>query len=366
MNLIDSFNLLLAQRHVMLSSFQCMPKNIEDNTQSLMVILKMIQQKKDAEWPLLNANTCDEIVDAFETDVFYCPTDKMVILSLLLQLHYKAQPVKQSGIVQALFASTIIDVGHYSPAFALMASQLNLDKVNFTASNKTPEQIQQYILFCIYRGKRLKRADGIDSLNISRSSLTSLYIEMLMININEPLKLYGVFCQLDYCHSALFEVFITSLDEAILSQIFNLMSENANLTLRVIELMGYSGFSKFVPFLARAMQQPSQTLMAFRALRTILGPELDQAVPYQWQFEEDEVERCEYLQFYSAKLLHRWMLLALKMPDVRLIDGVEVNGTSIDKIISHSSPVHQRIAFLHKLRLNNVVSCSPQRVKVAL
>ena len=168
MNLIDSFNLLLAQRHVMLSSFQCMPKNIEDNTQSLMVILKMIQQKKDAEWPLLNANTCDEIVDAFETDVFYCPTDKMVILSLLLQLHYKAQPVKQSGIVQALFASTIIDVGHYSPAFALMASQLNLDKVNFTASNKTPEQIQQYILFCIYRGKRLKRADGIDSLNISR------------------------------------------------------------------------------------------------------------------------------------------------------------------------------------------------------
>ena len=46
MNLIESFNLLLAQRQVMLSSFQCMPKNIEDNTQSLTVILKMIQQKK--------------------------------------------------------------------------------------------------------------------------------------------------------------------------------------------------------------------------------------------------------------------------------------------------------------------------------
>ncbi|NCO69961.1 MULTISPECIES: hypothetical protein [Shewanella] len=366
MNLIESFNLLLAQRQVMLSSFQCMPKNIEDNTQSLTVILKMIQQKKDPNWPLLCANTQEQIVDAFETDVQFSPTDKVVILSLLLQLHYKAQPTAQSHIVEALFASSLVDASQYSPAFALMASQLQFDKVSFTASNKTPEQIQQYILLCIYRGKRLKRNDGINSLNIPRSSLTSLYIEMLMSSINEPIELYGLFSQLDYCHSALFEVFIISLDEAILTKVFNLMSQNVDLTLRVIELMGYSGFSKFVPFLARAMQQPNQTLVAFSALRTILGPELDQSVPYQWQFEEDEAERCEYLQFYSAKLLHRWMLLALKMPEVRLINGIEVNPASIDKIIRYSSPVHQRIAYLHKLRLNNVVNHSPQRVKVAL
>ncbi|GGP73182.1 hypothetical protein [Shewanella ulleungensis] len=366
MNLIDSFNLLLAQRQVMLSSFQCMPKNIEDNTQSLTVILNMIQQKNDGAWPLLNAKTNDEIVNAFETDQHYTLIDRLVILTLLLQIHFKSQPTEQSKIIQALFASTMINASESQSSLALMASQLHFDKVNFTASNKTAEQIQQYILFCIYRGKRLKRADGIDSLNISRSSITSLYIEMLMTHINQPLKLYGLFVELEYCHSALFEVFMTSLGEETVTQIFNQMSQHTDFTLRVIELMGLSGFSKFVPFLARAMQQPNQTLIAFRALRTILGPELDQAVPYQWQFEEDEVERCEYLQFYSAKLLHRWMLLAPKMPEVRLINGIEVNIASIDKIISHSSPVHQHVAFLHKLRLKNEISPTQQRVKVAL
>ncbi|GGQ19444.1 hypothetical protein [Shewanella litoralis] len=366
MNLIDSFNLLLAQRQVMLSSFQCMPKNVEDNTQSLLVILNMIQQKNDIAWPLLNAKNRSEIIDAFVTDKRYSLIDKVVILPLLLKIHLKNQVLEQVNIIQTLFASHLLDTGQCGSTFAFMASQLEFDKVNFTASNKTPEQIQQYILFCIYQGKRLKRTDGIDTPHSSRSTLTSLYLEMLMINIHDPLKIYRLFSELDYCHSALFEVFITSLDEPMVTQVFNLMSQNTDLTLRVIELMGYSGFSQFVPFLARAMQQPTQTLIAFRSLRTILGAELDQAVPYQWQFEEDEAERCEYLQFYSAKLLHRWMLLAPKIPEVRLINGIEVNVASIDKIINNSSPVHQKVAFLHKLRLKNVVNITPQRAKIAL
>ncbi|UJF20497.1 hypothetical protein [Shewanella sp. OMA3-2] len=356
MSLLESFDFLLAQRQILLSSFQCVPKNLEDNTQSLLVTLKMLLQQGVVSLPLLNAKTPTDFVSALEGETKYSIENQLVIVQLLLQLHYKHAPDEQVNIFQKLFENSAVNSAKYLPYLALIASQQNIDKIPFSTTNKMSVQIHQYLLFCLYRGKRLKRKEGADVLDISMTPMTTLYIEMLMDTPKEPLMLYADFVELALCNSALFDIFITSLEETMLTQIVNLMSQDNVMGDRVIELMGYSGFSKFVPFLARAMQQPAQTLVAFKALRTILGPELDHAVPYQWQFEDDQSKRCEYLQFYSAKLLNRWLLLAPKMPNVRMINGIEVGIETIDKIMSHSSPVHQHAARLHKLRLQGVIS----------
>ncbi|UCX04449.1 hypothetical protein [Shewanella glacialimarina] len=356
MSLLESFNFLLAQRQIILSSFQCEPKNLADNTQSLLITLKMLLQEGGVSHPLLNAKTSTDFISALESEAEYSIENQLVIMQLLLHLHYKHAPDKQVDVFQKLFESSTVNSDKYLPYLALIASQQNIDKIPFRTTNKMSVQIHQYLLFCLYRGKRLKRKGAAEVLEVSMTPMTTLYIEMLMETPKEPLALYTDFVELALCNNVLFDIFITSLEEPIFTQLVNLMSQDNSMRARVIELMGYSGFSKFVPFLARAMQQPAQTLAAFKALRTILGPELDHAVPYQWQFEDDQSKRCEYLQFYSAKLLNRWLLLAPKMLNVRMINGIEVNIETIDKIISHSSPVHQQVARLHKLRLQGVIS----------
>ncbi|OBT11154.1 hypothetical protein A9267_00435 [Shewanella sp. UCD-FRSSP16_17] len=366
MNLIENFELLLAQRQILMSSFQCAPKNVEDNTRSLLVTLNMIQQQAHEEHnseAFLCANSVVEIVTAFENDVYFSTENQLVVLQLLLQIHLKQRTHDQAKVFELLLNNNQIDLNKYIPSLALVACQFGVEGLQFSMVGKTPEQINQYILFCIYRGKRLKSIAGIASLNLT--PLNALYAEMLLEEISEPLALYSRFVENEYCHSPLFEIFVTSLDEQVLTQIFNLMSRDENLNDRVIQLMGFSGFGKFVPFLAKAMQHPAKTLIAFDALRTLLGPGLDSSIPYQRQFEENAQRRTEFLQFYSAKLLNRWQLYAPDTPGVRLLNGVEVSLETVDKILLKSSPVHQRVAKLHQLRLTGEVRTSSMTIKLA-
>lgn len=380
MSLHERFDFLLAQRQVIMSSFECAPKNLIDNTQALFISYKALNEgaalsqsvsqsdsqnacQNDSQSLLLKAKNVTELVSALESEVDYDVQNQLVIIQLFLKLHCQQNSQQQCLLFQRLFDSSVINSAQSFPNLALLASQYLIHPLVLSSDGKTAAQIHQYLLLCIFQGQRLNRKQASERLNTLMTPVTpvtTLYVELLMEVKKAPLKIYENVIELEMVDSILFDFYIASLDEEQLTLILNVMSQDDTLRAKVIEVMGYSGFIKFVPFLAKAMQQPSQTMAAFNALKIILGPLLEQAISLQWQSESDLDKRCEYLQFYSAKLLDRWPAIALNYNQNntinRMLNGVEVNESSIEFLLTQTSPVHQKIAQLHQYRLHGTIS----------
>ncbi|WDE01196.1 hypothetical protein [Thalassomonas actiniarum] len=414
---------LLAQRRVIHQTFYSYQQNLDENNRSLMACLRLLKKVKNngaednAQLVLFQAENAAELVEAIRENTRFEADD----LLLLLQLMLSRQQALTAEVISAL-------VQCKEHILQLMASQLHL------ALGVTNEQepLLPFVLakcnveayhICLLAGyyhntlmktlslavdKRENEAFGddneLENYIKKQAPLRRLYLRVLLTvatpeiempkitnqTESEPLVLLKDFVEHEYLNTHLFEIFIVSLDEASLTRVINqltswqdnvsapdcIQAEHSQQSLEesLIFAMALSGYSKFIPFLARYLQKPGYTQQAYTGLRLMLGDKLDQFIPLAIQFASDEAQRLTDLSYYGAKILGCWQQLLTvnqapeklqggsevgpeqateQMPvkkevPARLFNGLPITLDNIKTTFVQGSLLHRRYASLHQ------------------
>lgn len=374
---------LMAQRKMLSFNFCCHKQNNVMNTQRLLTHVRLIEQASGEQ----TSNSC--LVSAKNTEqiMAYLPTasneDKDEIV-LVLSLKLLVEPNLQSCLLPALLKSEYpwmrviaLDVARLlgnNLTFALDFTEVNYAKFLFAQSTEENESLLPPVLFYLYYRKTLNSylcnffpeyknllvrtpLDKKPATN-KLSTLSWLYIDVLSDN-NVPVQvLTQQFIQHDYLNSPLFDLYVTSLNEFDVTQLINQLSADETLTPYVIHAMALSGYAKFIPFLAQYLQQNAFALNAYKALRLLLGDELDNIIPLNVQLNSDDDERVYDLTYYGAKILNAWQqrlpLLTLAFNQEsnengnRLLNGTELTMANVDKALALGSQWHRYVAMLYK------------------
>ena len=417
---------LLAQRRVISQNFHSCKKNLDDNTRALMACLCLLRKTKSngqeasIQRTLFLVKNAAELVEAIRENTDFVPDDLLLLLQLIL---YRQQSLTDEVIrslgqsadpaLQLMAAELALRVGENTGKNLYLSSGLSaFVKDNFAAYHVCllgeyyQNTLREAVSSAVNPGESEAWQDisTLEAYIVSQTPLSRLYLRVLLTAADstqafitttagrreyEPQLLLRQFIEHEYLNSHLFEIFIVSLDEAALTRVINYLStrqeelaadqaqeqsEKKSPAEHLMFVMALSGYSKFIPFLARYLQQPAYRQQAFTALRLLLGNKLDLFIPLAIQFASDEEQRLTDLGYYGAKILATWqqMLTVNQMPaglqagqeavqgqqteqetgqkgvPPRLFDGLPLTLENIERVLIQGSLLHYRYARLYQ------------------
>ncbi|WDE13897.1 hypothetical protein [Thalassomonas haliotis] len=416
---------LLAQRRVINQTFYSYKQNLDENNRALAACLRLLKKAKSngteekAQLMLFQAKNAAELVEAIRENTRFKADDLLLLLQLMLSRQQGAAADVIRALVQCkehtlqllagqLHLARVTTNGQepLSPSFLSVLAKDNVAACHvFLLAGYYHNTLMKTLSIAVNNGENQALVDDSEweSYIENQPPLSRLYLRVLLTATmsqvaiskvankaeNTPLVLLEQFVEHAYLSSHLFEIFIVSLDEISLTRVINRLStwlddasapecldedgSKQNRQEPLIFAMALSGYSKFIPFLARYLQKPDYSQQAFTALRLILGDKLDQFIPLAIQFASDEEQRLTDLSYYGAKILGGWQQLLTMNPaaeklqagqeigleqqteqvpvqegiPARLFNGLPITLDNLETIIAQGSLLHRRYASLH-------------------
>jgi len=342
---------LLAQRAHFITTFYANRQNVEDNRNRL---IASARQLANSHHPFFANHDVNGAVAMLEKGVIIPRDQSLLSLQLYAIVHQKSQATfdclfQSSTLLSSSLPSSRLSLHCLAPKLALCL-QID-DKPLSTGHHET--LLNNQLLVCYYRQQFSVIEAFSSEHNGEITLLTRLYLNVFIQPPVSNALLLIDFIQLEYLESELFELYVVSLDVKTLLALVNQLAADQQHIALLIKVMALSGYSRFIPFLARYLQDTSYTANAHHALRILLGDKLDTLIPNYIQFNSDELQRIEDLRYYGAKILHHWDESLLPSLGPRLLSGLPVNKDNLDFLLKSGSQAHRRVAALHQSQFPN-------------
>jgi len=335
---MDYMDELFAQREHFINAFYATKQNVDDNRNKLMACAYLLSKQQDSIF--FNSDVA-VVLSILTNDKTISEARMMLILQLYVQLYGNAEL-----LIDGLYQNNSSIQQKLAPKLALI---LCIKDIPLSISYNE-EVLNEHLLAYSYRQRFDELATFSQSFSEQVTPLTRLYLDALDTRVISEKLLLNEFISNDYLDSELFKLYVIRLPLDLLATLIEQLSSHSDpQIIRVlINVIGLAGYSRFIPLLARYLQDKSYALVAHHALRTIMGEGLDKLIPEHIQFNSDEIERIEDLPYYGAKILHHWETdLASTLPG-RLLSGLPITEANLDLLLKNGSQVHRRAAALHK------------------
>jgi len=338
MNYMDE---LFAQRKHFINTFYASKQNVLDNRNRLIACAYQLAKQQH---PVFSNPDINTVLSILANDKTYAQSQLFLILQLYIRVYQN-----DTLVLDALYQQPDSRLQAIAPQLALI--QHIDDHPLSVLFNET--LLNNQLLVCYFRQQFDQIASFSKVHRVDVSLLTRLYLQVLNSTGASSTLLLDDFIANDYLDSELFELYVVNLPEKSLLALVNQLSADTVYIQLIIKVMGLSGYSRFIPFLARYLQDKTYTLNAHHSLRILLGEQLDLLIPNTIQFNSDEAQRIEDLSYYGAKILHHWDESILPTLGAHLLAGLPINNDNLDVILHTGSQVHRRVAALHKTQFPN-------------
>ena len=329
---------LFAQREHFINAFYATKQNVDDNRNKLMACAYQLSTQQDS---LFFKKDVAVVLSVLTNDKTISETRTLLILQLYIHLYDNAEL-----LIDGLYQDNPTIQQKLAPKLALI---LGIKDISLSVSYNE-DVLNAHLLACYYLQNFEELSDFSQSFFEQVTPLTRLYLDALDTRVISEKLLLNEFIDNDYLNSELFELYVIRLPQdsfvKLIEQLSsNSRSESINVVIKVI---GLTGYSQYIPLLARYLQDKSYVLVAHHALRIIMGEGLDKLIPEYIQFNSDEIERVQDLPYYGAKILHHWEIhLASTLPE-RVLSGLPITEANLDLLLQTGSQVHRRVGALHK------------------
>lgn len=341
LEIMDYMDELLAQRGQFINTFYAFKSNADESRARLIACARLLVKKQHSFFS--NPEITNSLsVLSHTSEKEQSQSEYLLMLQLYAGVHQNTQDV-----AKYLYQSHNLKLQSLAPLFSLLT---RVERAPLQHGNNEALLNNQLVaaFYC-------RQSDVITQFYLAQhphlSPLTQLYATVLGDNSELSHVLVSDFISCDYLHSHLFELYVVMLDERQLTDVVNHLSSDDKHTALIMNIMALSGYSKFIPFLARYLQNKIYTLNAHRALRILMGPSLDSLIPDAIQFESEEKQRVQDFTYYGAKILHYWDQTLIQSLGARVLSGLTITPKNIAKIWLNGSQIHRRIAALHSTQL---------------
>lgn len=346
---------LLQQRKAFSQSFYAYSINMQDNSARILALLSLIEQ--DQASTLYNCKKASQLV-ALISDQFsdYEQWQWVFILQALC---------KKKRFAQALFDQLVDqDAPHLHQLAFQFALNINEDLI-INAPSKSSELLPLYFTCLFYQNDR----KSITTFQFSEAELkqgNSILFQKIFSEIeHDAVNLVEDFIAKKLLDSHLFKLFIVALDEPSVTQVVNrLANDQDNITL-IIDVMALSGYSKFIPFICRFMQNEDTAENAYQGLRLLLDDKLDRYLPLSVQLSTDLTQKKLDYKRCSEALLTKWSVELSPILPSRMLAGEAICAEHLNQLWLTGSQAHRQAAALHQVcesPLNGQYYASPECV----
>ena len=331
MNLLTE---LLAQREQFITVDYAYKSNVDKNRLQLLACARLLAKKHH---PFFGETQPKAALLALQQDNSYSINQLFLLLQLYAIIHSNAEL-----IVECLYQDETSEFHSLASKFALIMkvddAPLSVEFSQATFNNQ--------LLTCYYRQK-WSTLHRVQISNNKVSSLTQLYIAALQETLPSESQLTTDFITLDYLNSELFELYVVRLSVEQVVKVVELLSVDTQHTKLIIKVMALSGYSQFIPLLARYLQDKNHTVDAYVSLNILLGDQLALIIPDKVESNSNQSERIEDLTYYGAKILHLYESSLINSLGSRILMGQSISVRHLAHVFHFGSQVHRRVASLH-------------------
>jgi hypothetical protein len=336
----DYMDELLAQRAQFIDTFYAVKANADESRTRLIACARLLVKK---EHPFFFCADFKAALDVLLLDTQMTKAQQLLMLQLYAVIHQNPQE-----IVDLVYKSSSVELQNSAPLLALL---MGVDD-DLLLVNHPETVVNNHLISAFYRHKWSLLSEFSVLYFPTATPLTQLYLKVLVDNKSLSKELITDFIHCDYLHSHLFELYIVRLDERQVTAIVNYLSSDEDNASLIIKVMALSGYSKFIPFLARYLQRKEHTLAAHHALRILLGESLDNFMPDAIQFAAEKMQRIQDFTYYGAKILHYWDSTLLPSVAARILSGQAITPENLATIWLDGSQAHRRVAALHQTQFS--------------
>ncbi|WP_137297359.1 hypothetical protein [Psychromonas sp. SP041] len=329
---------LLAQREQYINADYAYKSNVDKNRLQLLACARLLAKKNHAFFAEAQPKTA---LLALQQDNSYSINQLFLLLQLNATIHNNA------GLtLEWLYQCETSEFHPLASKFALLMKvddlPLSLEHSELTLNNQ--------LLTCYYR-QQWPTLHRFQISNNKVSSLTQLYIAVLQETLQNESQLttdfITDFIKLDYLNSELFELYVVRLSVEQIGKVVELLSVDTQHTKLIIKVMALSGYSQFIPLLARYLQDKNYTEDAYKSLNILLGDQLALIIPDKVESNSNQSERIEDLTYYGAKILHLYESSLINSLGSRILMGQSISERHLAHVFHFGSQVHRRVASLH-------------------
>ena len=330
MNLLTE---LLAQREQFITVDYAYKSNVDKNRLQLLACARLLAKKHH---PFFGETQLKTALLVLQQDKSYSINQQLLLLQLYAIIHSNAEL-----IVECLYQDETSEFHSLASKFALI---MKVDDLPLSAEYSLPTLNNQLLTcYCRQQWSTLHRFQMSNNV----FSLTQLYIAALQETLPSESQLMTDFITLDYLNSELFELYVVRLSVEQVKKTIELLSIDKQYTKLIIKVMALSGYSQFIPLLARYLQDKNHTVDAYNSLNILLGDQLALIIPDKVESNSDQSERIEGLTYYGAKILHIYESSLIDLLGSRILMGQSISERHLAHVFHFGSQVHRRVASLH-------------------
>jgi len=331
MNLLTE---LLAQRQQFITADYAYKSNVDKNRLQLLACARSLAKKNHAFFAEAHPKTA---LLALQQDKSFSPNQQFLLLQLYATIHNNA-----GIILEWLYQDKESELHPLASKLALI---MKVDDLPLSVGYSEPT-LNNQLLTCYYR-QQWSTLHRVQMSDHNVSSLSQLYIAVLQENLLSDIELTTDFITLDYINSELFELYVVRLSFEQVKKVIELLSIDKHNTKLIIKVMALSGYSQFIPLLARYLQDKNFTADAYNSLNILLGEQLALIIPDKVQSNSDQSERIEDLTYYGAKILHLYDSSLIDSLAPRILKGKSITEGQLAHVFQFGSQGHRRVASLH-------------------
>ncbi|MCK5817974.1 MAG: hypothetical protein KAH18_01730 [Psychromonas sp.] len=331
---------LMSQRKQFSNGFCSFKQNMDDNSNRLLACARLLRADPDHFFSKKNPLLALDLFKVYEE---LSNNQQLLLLQVYAKIHNN-------------FTSLLSNLQESpDPKMQLLGDELMLIKGNKGLLKKfsgTSNRLQIQLLYCFYTDQYENVLKLVESEDWEATPVNKLYFNLLFSDTQLQSDLLLLFIDLELLESHLFELFIVALNEKTVTEVVNKLSADDEHVKLIIRVMSLSGYTKFIPFLARYLQDEKYTLCAYHSLRILLGDKLDELIPSDIQFDSDQEKQKSNLAYYGAKMLHYWDSDFLKVFGPCILSGKNRTPLNILNIYKSASQAHRRVASINQIMVN--------------
>ena len=331
MNLLTE---LLAQREQFITVDYAYKSNVDKNRLQLLACARLLAKKHH---PFFGETQLKTALLVLQQDKSYSINQQLLLLQQYAVIHNNA-----TLIVKWLYQD---ETSELHPLASKLALIMKVDDAPLCVEY-SQATFNNQLLTCYYR-QQWSTLNDLKMSNNNLSPLTQLYSAALQETLPSESQLTTDFITLDYLNSELFELYVVRLSVEQVVKVVELLSVDTQHTKLIIKVMALSGYSQFIPLLARYLQDKNHTVDAYVSLNILLGDQLALIIPDKVESNSNQSERIEDLTYYGAKILYLYESLLINSLGSRILMGQSISERHLTHVFRFGSQVHRRVASLH-------------------
>lgn len=333
---------LLAKREQFITTDYAFKSNVDKNRLQLLACARLLAKQHHPFFGEAQLNTALLVL---QQDKSYSINQRFLQLQLYAVIHDNA-----ALIVKWLYQD---ETSEFHPLASKLALIMKVDDAPLSVEY-SQATFNNQLLTCYYR-QQWSTLHHLQMANHNLPPLTQLYVAVTQESLpNESEQVIECmtsfvtdFIKLNYLNSELFELYVVGLSVKQVEKVIELLSVDTQQTSLIIKVMALSGYSQFIPQLARYLQDKNYTAEAYVSLNILLGEQLALIIPDKVESNSDQSERIEDLIYYGAKILHIYESSLIDLLGSRILMGQSINERKLEYVFHFGSQVHRRVASLH-------------------